>query len=67
MRKYVDRFGGGGITGFLHGHDSITVRYSNGKEYRYTYGSAGVQTVADTNRFKGFGSYLVSAFLNGSL
>jgi hypothetical protein len=58
MQPYGNTHGDSGIKGFEIEVDSITVEFSDGAMYRYTYGSAGAATIEEMKRLATHGGGL---------
>lgn len=58
MQPYGNAHGDSGIRGFDIGADSITVEFSNGPIYRYTYVSAGTANIEEMKKLALQGSGL---------
>lgn len=58
MQRYGNGGGDSGIRSFEFGADSITVEFSDGAIYRYTYASAGASTIEQLKKLALRGSGL---------
>ena len=62
MIRYSNHSGNSGVTGYASSADSITVRFSNGETYLYTYNSTGRHDVEQMKRLakegRGLSTYI---------
>lgn len=63
MQRYANRSGKSGVIAYRIGADSITVEFADGKQYLYTYESAGAANVETMKNLAAQGQGL-SAFIS---
>jgi hypothetical protein len=66
MQRYANLSGNSGVVAYEAGADSITVKFANGRSYRYTNESAGVDNVEHMKRLAARGQGL-SGFISSTV
>lgn len=66
MERYKNLGGNSGVSAYEIGEDSITVQFSTGKVYRYTYRSAGSHNIEQMKNLSQQGQGL-NSFINSTV